>query len=201
MNQLRKVLLLLFTTSFDKELLAVEDYFDVLSVENVPFPTSEEYAASLDIPYKAENIPEITVCLRFLIKSYNEGWHFIFHAWKEFPISYYLDFAVGMESGFEVSGYQATMNGFLRYVPGGGLGGVGFPRYLIVNFPRNIQTGEWNHYCFSYSTIIRKVHVYINGLKVVSYDFEDEAEKPFPNTTFHDPRILKNFRGLFTGIS
>ena len=79
------------------------------------------------------------------------------------------------------------------------MGGVGFPRVLIANFPRNLGTGKWFHYCVSYSTIIRKVHSYGNGLKILSHEFEDESEEPFPDNIFDDFRILKNFRGLSTG--
>ena len=97
-------------------------------------------------------------------------------------------------------GYQSSSNYFPRTVPGGGLGGVGFPRVLIANLPRNLGTGKWFHYCVSYSTIIRKVHSYGNGLKILSHEFEDESEEPFPDNIFDDFRILKNFRGLSTGI-
>ena len=49
------------------------DDFDVISISNVPFPSSSGFAARLSAPYDSE-IPEFTICYRFLISSYNDRW-------------------------------------------------------------------------------------------------------------------------------
>ena len=53
--------------------MSANEYFDVLRVKEVPFPTSAGYAARLDISYSVDNIPEMTICVRLLIESYNIG--------------------------------------------------------------------------------------------------------------------------------
>ena len=150
---------------------STKEYFDVLSVKEVPFPTSEVFAARLNISYTADNITEMTICLRLLIESYNNGVSYVFTAWENFPVTFYLYFCILWETGLEMYGYQSMVNYFTRTVTGGGLGRVGFPHYLIMNVPRNLGTGEWFHYCFSYSTILKKVHSFGNGLKILSYEF------------------------------
>ena len=45
----------------------------MLSVTDVPFPTSSEFAVTLKAPYKDE-IAEFTLCHRILIESYNSNW-------------------------------------------------------------------------------------------------------------------------------
>ena len=45
---------------------------DVLSIEDVPFPMSTDYAAVLNVTHTQE-ISEFTVCYRFLITSYNDN--------------------------------------------------------------------------------------------------------------------------------
>ena len=49
-----------------------KDSFDVLSMRNIPFPSSAEDAAVINIEYK-KDIPEYTVCYRFQIESYNDN--------------------------------------------------------------------------------------------------------------------------------
>ena len=50
-----------------------QDKFDVLSVENVPFPESSHIAAVFSAPF-TQDISEFTVCNRFMFTSYNDLW-------------------------------------------------------------------------------------------------------------------------------
>ena len=58
--------------------------FDVLTVQNVPFPSSSSVAASLRAPY-GKDIPEMTICYRHLVESINTGmfWTYVFMAVKQ----------------------------------------------------------------------------------------------------------------------
>ena len=47
------------------------DQFEVLRISNVSFPKSSTHAAKLDGTFHV-GLTEFTVCVRFLIESYNE---------------------------------------------------------------------------------------------------------------------------------
>ena len=57
-----------------------EDTFDVLTISNVPFPHSPHMAAVIRNPLHHKEIPEFTVCFRFLFTFYTAGWILLIHA-------------------------------------------------------------------------------------------------------------------------
>ena len=73
--------------------------------------------------------------------------------------------------------------------------------FAFAYLPRNIQTGEWYHYCMSYSSILGKMYNYGNGLKISEYDFQDEVEEPLPKHMFHYIKLCQNFRGMITDLN
>ena len=121
--------------------LAEED-FDVLSIANVPFPTSScVYAATFNATYSRE-IPEFTVCYRYMITFYNDGWFHMFFGKKNDAADddqkYYWERS-GLKTGFEVEGYQLINFYLYRILSDGGLGGMRMPTYISSNLPRNHQ--------------------------------------------------------------
>ena len=117
--------------------------FDVLSIENVPFPESSDIPAHLNATYTKE-IAEFTVCSRFLFTSYNDWWNFLLIGNQPDQHSLYKE-GFGFNTGFEVEGYQAIEHVVWRNVTGGGRGYVPIqePNYHYPLLARNIQTGKW----------------------------------------------------------
>ena len=112
--------------------------FDVISITNVPFPSSSDPAASISVPYSHE-IPEFTICYRFLITFYNDLYTSIFSAkHTSNPLTWdgrYIMEEIGFNTGFEYQGYQILFSYHHRIVPGGGLGGLAYPTCLLYTSP------------------------------------------------------------------
>ena len=143
------------------------EHFDVLSIANVPFPSSGGLiGATLNVTYH-QDISEFTVCHRFQFISYNDAWVHIFNAKKHGTINWdekgYFE-ALGFQTGFEVDGYQSTSFTLFRNVDGGGLSNRSFPVYHHVLLPRTIQTLKWYTSCTSYSSIFKMIHMFHDGL-------------------------------------
>ena len=181
-----------------------EDTFDVLTISNVPFPHSPHMAADIRNPPHYKEIPEFTVCFRFLFTFYNDGWIPLIHAkqkkiqnpWDE---KYFAE-RLAYNLGFDYQGYQ-HLSGYLeRNIPGGDAGGKKQPVSVVGNLQRNVATGKWQHACNTYSSIQHKRHSFYNGLKVYSFNYSDLVEGPMPPDTFHYIVIGGNMRGLFTDL-
>ena len=166
--------------------------FDVLSITNV----AAEYVATVNVAYD-QDIPEFTVCYRFLISAYNNFWVWILNSKDE---KGYFE-TIGFQTGLEDEGYQSTMYVLYRNIPGGGLGTRAFP-YMHHNLlPKNVQTSKWCNSCTSYSSTLHQIHMYHDGLKVFSYNYTDEKEDPLASNLFDHLRIARNFRGQFTDLN
>ena len=112
---------------------------DVLKISNVDFPSTGHHPASFDATYHKE-ISEFTICIRFLIDSYNNNLFPLVRAENTEPL-YFLD-RIGWETGMERDGYQDGILVIIRNIPGGGVGGLGVPWYRHYNIPKNIATSK-----------------------------------------------------------
>ena len=177
-----------------------EDSFNVLSMRNIPFPSSTEDAAVINIEYK-KDIPEFTICYRFQIESYNDNQFWLIGARKGDTEDWYFLERIGWQTGMEKDGFQGGVTFFEQNIPGGGLAKKKLPRYHHYNLAKNIDISKWNHICISYSSILQKMQMYQDGLYVYSYTFTDEKEDPFPPNTFQTLLIGRNMRGLFTDLN
>ena len=82
------------------------DEFDVLTIEDVPFPSSNaDNAAAIKIVHN-QKISEFTVCYRFLLTSYNDGWTRLIRATSTKYRNFYYE-QLSFNTGFESEGYQA----------------------------------------------------------------------------------------------
>ena len=94
-------LLSLFLLLFFSNTAVGEEYFDVLDVKDVPFPESTFDAAILNVSY-TKKIPEMTICYRHLIESFNAEWTRILLALHQSqPV---FGVWLGMETGYEKAG-------------------------------------------------------------------------------------------------
>ena len=112
--------------------ICCQENFDVLRIENVPFPSSSEFAASVDADFD-KNISEFTVCYRIFIESYNDGCILPVSAdlkdrtpWDQ---RYYNE-QLCKDIGFALDGYQESFIYLFRNVLGGGIDGQAFPIIL-----------------------------------------------------------------------
>ena len=183
--------------------LTQEEQLDVLNISNVPFRSSSLFGATINATQNQE-ISEFTVCHRFQFYSYNDHWTSIFEAKKAGTINWdekgYYE-TLGFKTGFEVAGYQSTSFTLYRNIPGGGLANRAFPVYHHVLLPREIQTQKWYSSCCSYSSKLQRIHMYHDGLKVFSYQYKDEQEKPLRSNFFENIQIAKNMRGFYTDLN
>ena len=180
-----------------------QDQFDVLKITNVDFPFATGFAATFNATYDQE-IAEFTVCYRFLITSYNDGWMWTFYSpklgtWEWDQKGYHETFGYG--TGLESEGYQSVWFTLFRNIPGGGLGDKAMPVYHAPLLPRFLQTGKWYNSCTSYSSKLRKLHLYQDGLKAHSYQYNDQEENPLRPTFFEVVKLGQNMRGLMTDVN
>ena len=181
-----------------------EENFDVLSIENVPFPSSDHIPATINSPSFSKEIPEFTVCFRFLITFYNDAWLNLIRAlykrdmlpWNHRYFGEFLDF----NNGFEYQGYQFLLTYLYRNIPDGGVGGKRHPQFMGGYLPQKVTTGKWFHSCTAYSSIQHKNHGYYNGMKVYSFNYSDPLEGPMPADTFHYMVLGVNMRGFITDL-
>ena len=119
-----------------------KDQIDVLKISNVEFPMSKYIPATFDATFVKE-IPEFTICIRFLIESYNNNLFYLAQAGNKEQV-YFMD-RIGWETGMERDGFQAGVSLLQRNIPEGGLGEKEFPWFHHYNIPKNIATSkEWN---------------------------------------------------------
>ena len=116
-------------------LVSCKEKIDVIKISNVDFPMSNNYAATFPATYEKE-IPEFTVCMRFLLESYNNNLFVMINAQ-----GYYLD-RIGWETGMERDGVQGGVLFLQRVVPERGVGGGDFPTMHHYNIQRNIATSK-----------------------------------------------------------
>ena len=95
------------------------DQFEVLRISNVSFPKSSTHAAKLDGTFHV-GLTEFTVCVRFLIESYNEGSFTPIEALGNGGTMTYVwlgfeDLSNGL--GWGTRGFQGGVNTFLRGIP------------------------------------------------------------------------------------
>ena len=124
------------------------DQIDVLKITNVEFPNSgccgpSHFAASARAPQDKE-IPEVTICYRMLIDSYNDDMFSQFASYDDGPYSF-LD-RMCWKCGRGSEGYQGGLLVINRNIPGGGLGKMGFPLFHQYNLARDIAISKWTLY-------------------------------------------------------
>ena len=171
-----------------------------MKTSNVTFPYSGIYPARLNASHSTE-ISEFTICHRFYIESYNEGFIYLLNpktpGWKD---HYYYN-AIGYNNGFDRDGFQGVRSYFKRNVEGGGLINKQYPRYINYVLARNIDISTWTHFCTTYSSTLRRLVRYQNGQKVMGMQFKDEKENPLPSDFFAITQIGRNLRGMFTDLN
>ena len=165
-----------------------EDHFKVLSIKNVPFPSSPwpvGIAATTNASYDKE-ISEFTLCYRFLIESYNDGYVWLFGAhWKSKTLiksTLEINFMerIGWKTGKEKGGYQSGLTMLRINIPGGGLSDKQLPIYHNYVLARNIDISKWYHMCISYSSLLKTIHMFQDGLRIYASEYGDEVEEPLP---------------------
>ena len=194
------LLLLLVISNVLLPTVQCSDQFEVLRFSNVPFPSSSSYAAHLNGTFHT-GLNEFTVCVRFLIESYNEGALGLFKVLGEttYVTNVLEDISNGL--GWGTRGFQGGVINFFIGIPDGGMINKRFPINHHFNAANNIETSTWNHLCTSYSSKINRIHMFQDGLKVFSYQYKDPHDIPMPANTFGDTRIGWNMRGLISDIN
>ena len=181
-----------------------EGQFDALKISDVPFPMSGAVAAIIRAPFHTQ-ISEFSVCYRIMIDFYNDGMVEIMKAegYRNASIGHEGVFwqRTGLNTGMELYGYQFFWLFFYRNIPGGGLGNRAYPYWHAYNLAKNLETSKWFSFCTSYSSKLKRIHMYQDGLKVFSFQFTDEKEDPLLSNTFAKIEIGKNMRGLLTDLN
>ena len=126
--------------------ISAENHFEVLSISNVPFPTSSDAAATLNASY-SEVIEEFTVCYRFLVSFYNDGWLTLIRAHPKdnsfWDVRRLYEEYIGFNTGLEYEGFQYGGRTLYRNLPGLEFPEVPLPIWLEVNLPISVKTGKW----------------------------------------------------------
>ena len=189
-----------FSIAFILAVCVQGNQVDVLKISDVPFPNSNNYAATASAPMDTD-IPEFSVCYRMLVDSYNDGMFAPFGANIDGKgKTWYVLDRICWKCGSGSEGYQGGLLVIVRNIPGGGLANRELPNAHSYNMARDIAISKWTHICYSYSSITQKVQMYQDGLKVFNFTYGDEKEDPLPSRAFEHIRIGYNIRGLFTDI-
>ena len=174
--------------------------FEVLEMTDLPVFAYDEYAATFSAIH-SEPISEFTFCLRFLIRTYNDGLLYLFNSLNVTNGNEILKEHFGYTEEM-TSEYQAGLTLFKRVnVPGGGLGNQAFPIFHNFEWAKTVKISKWYHYCLSYSSILHQIRLFQDGLKVYSFVYQDEIEDPLPSNTFEKVVIGSNFPGLMTDVN
>ena len=187
------------------------EQIQVLKISEVPFPRSTWgdgegknkgiAIAAINASY-TKSFQDLTVCYRLFIDSYNDGLFWPIGSWFNADISgaaLVLDRIGWFGSGMESYGLQGGVLVITRNVTGGGIGGRNLPWYHSFVYPKDIMISKWHQICFSYGNKLRQFHLYIDGLKAFSFNFEDDAQ-PFKANTFEHTRLAHNLRGSLTDV-
>ena len=177
-----------------------QEQMDVMKVTNVTFPYSGIYPALLNASFPKE-IEEFTICFRFYIESYNDGWIYLLNPKTPDWGDHYYYNAIGWNTGFEREGFQGARSFLRRNVEGGGLVNSQLPRYLLYVLAKNIDISTWTHFCTTYSSSLKRLVRYQDGQKVHGMQFSDKRENPLPGDFFAATQIGRNLRGLFTDLN
>ena len=92
-----------------------QEQMDVMKVTNVTFPYSGIYPALLNASYPKE-IAEFTICFRFYIESYNDGWIYLLHSKTPDLSDHYFYDAIGLNKGLDREGFHGARSYFRRNV-------------------------------------------------------------------------------------
>ena len=180
--------------------VSCQDRINVMKTSNVSFPYSGVYPALLNASY-SKPIAEFTLCYRFYVESYNDGFMYMLNPkTPDWGDHYYYE-AIGWDTGYEKDGFQGARSFIKRNVEGGGLVNRQLPRYAYFVLARNIDTSKWTHWCTTYSSTLKRLVRYQNGQKVHGVQFKDEKEDPLPSDFFGITQIARNLRGLFTDLN
>ena len=145
--------------------VSCQDQIDVMKMSNVTFPYSGVYPALLNASY-SKQIPEFTICYRFYVESYNDGFMYMLNPkTPDWGDHYYYE-AIGWDTGYEKEGFQGARSFIKRNVEGGGLVNRQLPRYAYFVLARNIDTSKWTLWCTTYSSTLKRLVRYQNGQKV-----------------------------------
>ena len=106
-------------------------------------------------------------------------------------------YANEMTSEFQAGMFRLDRN----KIPGEWKGKNTWPRYHNYEWPKSVDISKWYHYCLSYSTILHKIRLFQDGLKVYSFEFQDDIEDPLPSNTFEKVQLGENFPGLITDLN
>jgi hypothetical protein len=193
--------LCVLTISFAAALLYInqtqsQEQFQVLDISNIPFPNSPTSAATAKPTYK-KDVVDFTVCYRSLIDSYNDG-----NVRPFFADPYYFCVyeAPGKGRGWGSEGYPGGVTMLQFPWVGPDLSKRRFPIYHHFNFARNIEIGNWNHFCTSYSSNLKRIHMFQNGVKTYSFQYTDGKDYPTAPKLFQSIKIGKYMRGLETSF-
>ena len=163
--------------------MQADDTFKVLKISNITFPNSNIFGASFNAPFE-KDFREFTICLRFLLSSYQDGILSLYGVKNQTTGNLLLVEHFGWKEEMTTE-YQAGVTLFARQnIPGGGLGKRAFPWYHNFDWPKTVEILKWNHYCISYSSINHMLQLYQDGMKAYSFRFAEENEDPLPAKTF-----------------
>ena len=205
----RTNLLLIFLIVSHTAVCSYAQQFQVLKISGVHFPSTawgkgegkNKGVVSINASY-TKSFQDFTVCYRLFVDSYNDGLFAPIATWpsKEFTGGGTMLDRIGWYgTGFESEGLQGGVLVISRNVTGGGIGGKNLPWYHLFVYPKDIVISKWHQICFSYSNTLNHLHLYIDGLKAFSFNFQDESQ-PFEPNLFEHTRLGHNLRGSLTDL-
>ena len=175
-----------------------EDHFEVLKITNVTFPFSNIWASTFNNTFNP-NIKDFSVCYRFLLDSYNDKEFRPFHARPKDQSTRKEIFeaieGTGNNLGWGTEGYQGGYTYFGEEVA------ERMPTRHHFNLAMNIEISTWQHICSSFSSSLKRQHLFQNGFKSFGFNYPKDQDVYIPDDLFAIIKLGFNLRGLITDVN
>ena len=180
-----------------------------LKVEKLPFPTGSEYVAKY--PLDVGDQKEVTLCLKFRIFSYNEGYAFPFRIERKCPdnMSCVDNFSwmlmIGWKTGMEDDGKQAAQT-HLQFSQDNEtmyeqmLTRIGKAQWHSNLLEDWVELFEWQSACYTWSVLKKKELLFVNGKFAFGYQWSKQFSKGWSDYPIL-LSLMYNYRGEVTDVN
>ena len=181
-----------------------------IKVEKLPFPKYDSVTAA-QYPLEVGDQKEVTLCLKFRLFSYNEGYGQLFWIARECPPNmtcvdnFSWTFMIGWKTGMEDDGKQAAQT-HLNFSHDNEtmyeqmLTRIGKAQWHANLLEDWVELFEWQSACYTWSVLKKKELLYVNGKFAFGYEWSKQFSKGWSDY----PILLKlmgNWRGEVTDLN
>ena len=197
-------------------LLLLQIYFTfcemqkTIKVEKLPFPKYDsEHAAQYTLEVGDQK--EVTLCLKFRLFSYNEGYGSPFYIARQCPDNmscvdnFSWMYMIGWKTGMEDDGKQAAQT-HLSFSQDNEtmyeqmLTRIGKAQWHANLLEDWVELFEWQSACYTWSVIKKKELLFVNGKFAFGYEWSKQFTKGWSDYPIL-MKLMSNWRGEMTDLN